>query len=305
MRYDKRYKLLIGGLSLSYWLGKMFGRLFVLLPKSIQDALVKVLGLLAWLGVSSRRKQAMIKDVEQALGVPRREAERIAKASVTRLSRMLPTMFLLPRLTGEEVRKRVRFHGLEHFDRALSLQKGVVLASAHFGDWELLGCGLAAMGYPIVAVIRPQKNEEMDRLVQEYRSSIPGGIILEKTDVRGIVRQLKNNRAPFILMDQDALDAGVFVRFFGRKASTPPGAAVLARLAGAPIVTAFISEGDDGIHDLYFGEPLFIDPSGDKEEQTVTMMQRLTAELEKHVRRSPEEWFWLQERWRTRPKDSE
>ena len=131
-----------------------------------------------------------------------------------------------------------------------------------------------------------------------------GGIILQKTDVRSIVRQLKKNRMPFILIDQDAHEAGIFVKFFGRWASTHTGAAALARVAGSPIVTTFITEAPDGTHDLFLNPPMFVSQDGEKNKIVYDTMQQLTLKLEEHVRRHPGEWFWLQDRWRTKKEDT-
>jgi len=289
---------------MTYWIGKHFGRLFVNFPLGVQKWLAEFLGWIAWLALSRKRKENAVSNICAALGVSLVEAQQIAKASVTRFGRMLATLFHYPTLSLEVVQKNVRFHGLEHLDLALSYNKGVVLASGHCGNWELLGSSLQLMGYPMVAVIKAQRNRGFDKLIHEYRSMISGGIILQKSDVRSIVRQLKENRMPFILIDQDAHEAGVFVKFFGRWASTPTGAAVLARVAGSPIVTTFITEAPDGTHDLFLSPPMFVSQDGDKNQIVHDVMQQLTLTLEEHVRRHPGEWFWLQDRWRTKKADT-
>lgn len=289
---------------MTYWIGKHFGRIFIHLPFFVQKWLAEFLGLLVWLALSKKRKNNAQSNICVALGLSVVDARVIAKASVTRFGRMLATLFHYPQLSQEIVRKNVRFHGLEHLDQALSYNKGVVLASGHCGNWELLGSSLQLIGYPIVAVVRPQRNRGFDKLINEYRSMIVGGVILQKTNVRSIIRQLKENRIPFILIDQDAHEAGIFVKFFDRWASTATGAAALARMGGSPIVTTFITEAPDGTHDLFISPPLHIRRDGEKNQNIYDVMQQLTLKLEAHVRRHPDEWFWLQDRWRTKKADT-
>jgi len=248
---------------MTYWIGRQFGRKFITLPLGVQRWLAECLGWVAWFALSKKRKKNAVSNICAALGVSVMEAQQISKASITRFGRMLATLFHYPTFSSEVVRQHVRFHGLGHLDQALSYNKGVVLASGHCGNWELLGASLQLIGYPMVAVIRPQRNRGFDKLIHEYRSML-GAIILQKTNVRGIVRQLKENRIPFILIDQDAHEAGIMVKFFGRWASTPTGAAVLARVAGSPIVTAFITEAPDGIHDLFLSPPMFVSQDGER-----------------------------------------
>ncbi len=284
---------------MTYWIGKQFGRIVSYLPAVIQKKIAELLGWLAWVGLSKIRKKTAVDNICAALNVDGEEAQKIAKASITRFGRMIITLFQYPKFTPEVVRKLVRFHGLEYLDQALAYNKGVVLVSGHCGNWELLGSSLQFLGYPMVGVVRPQRNHGFNKLIQEYRG-LTGAVVLNKTDVRSIVKQLKSNRIPFILIDQNVREAGVFVQFFGRWASTPPGAAVLARLAGSPIVTAFITEAADGTHDVTFSSPLFVSTEGDKDEIVYNIMQQLTWQLEEHVRRHPDEWFWIQDRWRTK-----
>ena len=133
---------------MTYWIGKQFGRIFINLPLGVQRWLAEFLGWAAWLALSKKRKKNAVYNICDALGVSMVEAQQIAKASVTRFGRMLATLFHYPIFSPEVVRKRDRFHGLEYLDQALSYNKGVVLASGHCGNWELLGSSLQLIGYP-------------------------------------------------------------------------------------------------------------------------------------------------------------
>jgi KDO2-lipid IV(A) lauroyltransferase len=283
---------------MTYWIGKWLGWVYLYLPKAGRSFLARALGAMAWIVISSKRKQIARENICHTLQLEPKEAGKIAKRSVTRFGRMLTDMLSYPRLTQENISQILRIHGMENLDQALALGRGVVMASGHCGNWELLGTGLAFYGYPMIAVARKQaQNSGFERFLSEYRV-MAGGKILYTSDVREMVRVLRKNQIPLIFFDHDVLENGVWVQFMGRPTSTPPGAAVLARIGNAPIVPAFITEAADGTHDLHIHPPLMIDKSENKTADVTTVMQQLSVILEEHIRSHPHEWFWLHDRWR-------
>ncbi|MCE5284957.1 MAG: lysophospholipid acyltransferase family protein [Pelosinus sp.] len=283
---------------MTYQLVKFIGWFFLRLSPSTQLYLAKLLGLLYWLVLSQKRKNIAIKNISSTLIMPKQAARKIAKKSVSRFGKMFTDMLRYPRFTKDNISQILRIHGAENLDNALALGNGVVMATGHYGNWELLGTGLAFYGYPMVAVARrQQQNNGFERFLCEYRT-MAGGKILYTTEVRDIVRVLGENRIPLILFDHDVLQNGVWVDFLGRQTSTPPGAAVLARIKNSPIVPAFITEAPDGTYDLYISPPLTVDRTQDKHLAIQETMQALSHILEQQIRRQPHEWFWIHDRWR-------
>lgn len=258
----------------------------------------RFLGFIFWIILSSERKQIAVENIRETLNISQQEANQIAKLSVTRFGKMLMDMFRYPRLSRQSIDQIMRIHGSENLEKALALGKGVIMASGHYGNWELLGTGLAFYGYPMVAVAKKQEqNEGFEHFLSEYRI-MGGGKILYTTDVRDIVRALKEKQIPLIFFDHDVLPNGVWVDFLGRKTSTPPGAAVLAIIADSPIVPAFITEALDGTHDLYIYPSICVNNDENKTATVKKIMQQLSYLLEKHIRKHPQEWFWIHNRWR-------
>jgi KDO2-lipid IV(A) lauroyltransferase len=127
------------------------------------------------------------------------------------------------------------------------------------------------------------------------------GIIPRGAGVRGVLAALRANRCVALLADQDARGRGIFVPFFGRLASTPPGPAQLAARTGTPIVMGFAVRGPDLRHELTVLPPLEA-RAGEREEREVERLTALhAAALEDWVRRYPDHWFWAHRRWKTRP----
>lgn len=233
-----------------------------------------------------------------SLKVSQAEALQIVNASTTRFGPMFMEVLSFPLWLKEPLAKSVRFVGQEHLDKALSKGHGVVLATAHSGNWELMGGALARAGYPIVGVAQKQTNSDMDHFINDYRRQT-GLHVTYKTGVREMVRLLGEGFIIGLLMDQDAHSEGVFVPFFGRIASTPQGPAALARLKGAPIVPAFISEESPGHHVIVLHPPLEVVKSANREDDLYHTTFALTQIVEQHIRNHPKEWFWLHNRWKT------
>jgi KDO2-lipid IV(A) lauroyltransferase len=283
---------------MTYQLVKCIGWIFIRLSHSVQLYLAHLLGAIFWIVLSKKRKNIAIQNISATLNMSEQEAQKIARKSVSRFGRMFTEMLRYPQLSKNNINQILRIHGAENLDDALNIGNGVVMATGHYGNWELLGTGLAFYGYPMVGVARKQQqNSGFERYLSEYRT-MAGGKIIYSTEVRDIVRVLGENQIPIILFDHDVQQNGVWVDFLGRKTSTPPGAAVLARIKNAPIVPAFITEAPDGTNDLYIYPPITINKTQDKHTCIQETMQTLSHILEKHIRKQPHEWFWIHDRWR-------
>ena len=124
--------------------------------------------------------------------------------------------------------------------------RGAVIASAHSGNWELMGGVLAAAGFPTVGVAMRQKEAGFDRFINEYRRSV-GMHVTYKDNVREMFALLKKGWAIGLLMDQDSDHrSGIVFDWFGRPTNFVQGPAALARHQNAPIVPGYIHRLPDG-----------------------------------------------------------
>lgn len=279
---------------------RIVSRLIAWLPLRTSLALGQGLGRLCWLLVPGKRKRMATANIERSLALKPAAAAAIARASAVRFGPMFMEVLRLPYLNSQNIHQVVRLEGAEHLEAALAEGHGVVLATAHSGNWELLGAALAMHGFPLVAVVQKQTNAEMDRFINDYRRGA-GMHVTYKSGVREMVKLLSEGRIVGLLMDQDSDTDGVFVEFFGRIASTPPGAAALARLKGAPIVPAFITANGDGTHTALIHPAIHLERTSSRESDIFTTTQQLTRIIEDHIRQRPEEWFWLHNRWKHQP----
>lgn len=285
---------------MQYRLVKGLSALVCLLPARLRHCIGVLIGTLCWPLVPAKRRSMAVANISRSLKVDERQAAAIAKASAVRLGPMVMEVLHMPCLTRDNIGRYVQLTGREHLEAALQLGRGAVLATAHSGNWELLGAALAMHGFPLVAVVQRQTNAAMDGFINEYRTKA-GMHVTYKQGVREMVKLLGAGKIIGLLMDQDNHRHGIFVEFFSRPASTPQGAAALGRLNNAPIVPAFITANPDGTHRAIIHPPLTVQKTADREEDIRRTTQQLTQIIENHVRQYPHEWFWLHNRWKTRP----
>lgn len=270
------------------------------LPRRLRYAIGAFIGETGWILLPRRRRDMAIRNIMHGLSVSRDEAWQIARDSSTRFGRMFIEVFFASKLNAENIHEYIRFSGKEHLDDALAHGKGVILATAHTGNWELMGAALAIHGYPIVGIAQKQHSSGMDKFINEQRTA-PGMEVVYKSEVRDMVRLMAKGKIVGLLMDQDARDGGIFVDFLGRPSSTPPGPAAIARLCNAPIVPAFITEEQPGHHAICFHPAVWIEKTADRNTDLRQVTQQLSDIIEQHIRTYPHEWFWLHNRWKTEP----
>jgi KDO2-lipid IV(A) lauroyltransferase len=224
-----------------------------------------------------------------------------ARASFEHVGRELLSLPLLRRRGLPEVRRRVvAFEGLPSLRAAVEAGRGVVVVSAHFGNWELAGSALVTFGFPVDAVMQSLKNPLLTRYVREMRERLGMGLIDRVDAWDRLMESLAAGRLIAVVADQDARERGVFVPFFGRPASTHRAPALLALRAGAPFFVGGAHRIGPRRYQIWIER---LEPPGGcgVREQVLELTRRWTGELERRVRVSPEQYFWHHRRWKTPP----
>jgi len=202
------------------------------------------------------------------------------------------------------LRARVEIEGKEKLDAALAKGKGIILLSAHFGNFPLMLARLSQEGYKVSAIMRYMRNERIEKLFASSRRKFGVKTIYSqprKVCVEDTIRSLRGNELIFVLLDQNFGTAGVFVDFFGRKAATATGPLILARRTGAQIMPCFIVRNKDDTHKIIVDEPFQIKEEQDYNKTIVSNIQRLTDIIELYIRKYPAQWGWIHRRWKSRP----
>ncbi len=200
--------------------------------------------------------------------------------------------------SDQELDKLITLNGLEHIDTALEKGKGVVMLSGHFATTEISGRAIAKFLPPMAAMYRPSDNPMNDQIMRRCReSSIPD--LITKTGIRKLFKILKANRPIWYAADQAYNRKGtVLVPFFNEPATTNTSISQISKVSGAPIIPSYPMRVENGKHyEFTYLPPLENFPSDNLEADAI----RINKILEEHIRRAPEQYFWVHRRFKGRP----
>lgn len=232
-----------------------------------------------------------------AMAVPGTDGRKLTDGVYGSVARLLLGLSRFPRIDQTNIHRWIRYDGLEHFNEAKRRGKGVLFATAHFGNWELSAFAHGMMTEPMHVVVRPLDNPYIDRLVEDRRQLSGNRIIQKKEAARAILRALSRNEAVGVLIDQNVgLDEGVFIPFFGVQACVGTAFARLANRTGAAVIPGYAIWSDAERKYILRFEPI-VEMTGNDVEDTA----RIHARLEAAIRQNPEQWLWIHRRWKTRP----
>lgn len=225
----------------------------------------------------------------------------IAKESYAGFVLVVADFFDIPHLNKDNLHRWICIEGMENYKEAVQEGKGVLIFSAHFGNWEIGNAALAIMTRPFVFLYRVFDSPLLERAITGVRASY-GNISLSKYNaMRPMIRLLKNGATINILIDQNVTEyEGVFVDFFGRKACTTPGLALLALHTRTPVLPAFTRRLPDGRYLLEIGKKIEIVRSGNRDADVLINTQNFTKIIEDKIRQYPAQWLWLHQRWKTK-----
>ena len=258
------------------------------------------LGDLIWL-VLPRRQAMTLDNLARAFGRERSlsELRRLGRHSFEHLGMNVVEACVFFFRAPAVLLSRVELCGMEHVHAAATLGKGILLLTAHYGNWELLAASHTLTIFPLSVVVRPMDDPLMDRVVERFRLRSAVELIAKRQALPEIRDALRRGRMVGILLDQNASRAeGVFAPFFGIPASTSKALAVISLRTGAPVVPVFIRRVEGGRHRVEV-QPVIPSPAaGDVADYTAAFNRSIEAA----VRRAPEQWFWMHNRWKTRPR---
>ncbi len=228
---------------------------------------------------------------------------RLLHATGLHFGEMLAEVVWLWRAEPQQVLEACTVVGAEHLDAALASGRGAILTTGHCGNWEVFNAWVGSAGYPLTVAVREAYDPRIDRVATRLRSRFGPEVIPRGAGAgRKLAEAIHRNRIVGLLIDQDIRDLpSVFVRFFGRLAWTPSGAAGLALANGCPIVPGFAHRSTDRRHHLTFHPPIDTPRTGDPEQDLATLTAAATTTIEAQIRTHPEQWVWMHRRWRTRP----
>ena len=206
--------------------------------------------------------------------------------------------------TEKRVRKLIEGEpqGLEKLKRCIEKKKGIFFLTAHYGNWEIMGLNHGLLGIsPLSSIARKMDNPYLNTLVEKLRASTGNQIFYRDDSLLKIIRELKSNNSVAIMLDQNTARGGIFVDFFGMKASTPRALAQLSYRMGTPILPLFSYPTKKGTYKIEYGPEFHFEKSKNKEKDILDWTQKMQTFIEMVIRKNPTPWMCGHRRWKTRP----
>jgi heptosyltransferase II len=271
--------------------------LFTLLPLPFLFAMGQISGALAWLVLPQYRKLAR-RNMRIAFGgeLSEKQMRRIVRRHFRQLGANLLCSVKFTRMPMEKILERVRLENFEYVENCFRQKQPFVLFLSHIGSWEFCTRLFPhfSRGQRTATVYQRIRNPHIDRHVREARSRF-GLEVFERSKGFGkAIELLRSGGGIGILMDQHAGDGGLWTPFFGRLASTTPLPALLARRTHAKLIGFAVQT--EGFARWRAVAETPIDGWGDSIEKLTAGGNEI---LESQIRRAPEDWFWVHNRWKT------
>jgi Kdo2-lipid IVA lauroyltransferase/acyltransferase len=279
----------------------MILKIFHLIPTGARKSVFEALfGLFYY--ISAKHRMITLYNLKCAFpDMDLKELKVIAKGAYRNLAIVAAEFFDIPYLDSENIKSMVEIEGLEHYQRACEKNKGVLTFGAHFGNWELGAVAVSLYIKPMVVIYRPLDSPILDELVKYVRSSTGNIPLATAHAMRPMIRSLRKNEMIGLLVDQNvAWQEGVFVDFFGRPACTTDGLALLARHTESAVIPSYLLRLDNGRYRLVFEKELELVHTGDRSSDAKINTQMITKKIEDVIRRYPDQWLWLHQRWKTK-----
>ena len=258
--------------------------LLSLFPKFLLEPMVYALAATAYLLSSKKRRLALVQ-LQETFGATETEAgiKTILKNHFYHIILFSVEFFQIRRWSEEKIRSRVRVEGLENFQHAVDKNKGVILVTAHFGNFPLMAIAGSLLVGPVTFMMNPNLDPGLRSLIQKGMTRFGNRALFRGDAVDKIEKILDKKETICLLMDQQGKEEHlVEARFLGKRFRFNSGAAFLSLRFGAPVVPVYNYRHKDGTYEIRYGHPILdtnIDP--------------VIRTLEASIREAPDHWlFW-------------
>ena len=204
--------------------------------------------------------------------------------------------FRFPDWSTQRVQETVTVNNEHLLLDAIAAKTGVIVTLPHAGNWDHAGAYFCAKGIHLVTVAEHLKPEKLFLKFLSYRQAMGMEVLPLDGRVLGTLAQrLRQGALVALIADRDLSRSGIDVKFFGGPSRMPAGPALLALKTNAPLITAFVSYTESGIH-IDFNE-VAISTTGSDEEKVVEIVQRMANQFEVGISLHPQDWHMLQRIW--------
>lgn len=289
---------------IEYGAFKVFMFFFGLMPRSRCLKFGRALGTLAF-RCSRRHRDIALANLRQAFGAEKglSELRAIALDSFRRFGETVADIFKLFHWSAADIAKLIDVEGGENLTRAVAGGRGVLVFSAHIGNWEV-GSSVISKAGRFSVIARALDNPLLDRALVRFREGMGARVIYKQQAAKKVLQALRDREIVAILVDQNVLRReAVFVDFFGRPAGTTPALGAFHLRTGAPLLPVFCLPAPGGRYRLRILPPVAFVPGEDVGADVLKITGTCTKIIETAIREDPASWLWVHDRWRSRPKD--
>jgi len=303
-------------IKIRYWLTDFFAigfltfsiLIFRVLPPKTLIFMAKIIGTTAFHFLKNYRER-VIGNLSVAFGAEKdlNEIKKLARNVFFHFTLTpLETIYLIAVPFGRFI-LNIKIRGKEYLDAALALGNGVIALGAHLGSFTLLGTRLAAEGYPFNVIINEGNFPKFMESLITYQRRVGQKFFPPKPATASVKKSLNclhRNEILYLIADEQQRRGGLPVPFFGQIAYTPPGPAIFSFKTGAIILPMFVLREDETKRTLVIGNPIEIERTGDEKKDIERLTAKFTKVIEETIRQYPNQWAWLNRRWKlSRPRE--
>jgi KDO2-lipid IV(A) lauroyltransferase len=221
----------------------------------------------------------------------------IRLAMTRNFAKYLVDFFRFSLLERDNIKNFVEIVNINYVEEALSKGKGVVVVTAHIGNWELAGVTVALLGYPIGAVALPHRHKSVDNFFNYQRKRLGLIVIPLGHAARHCLNLLHENKIIALAGDRVFNTTGILLDFFGLPTYLPQGPAAFSLKTGASIIPGIMIRNPNDTFKLIFEKPIEFHPSGDKGQDIIQLTCKYKKIVEDYICRYPEQWFMFRKFW--------
>jgi KDO2-lipid IV(A) lauroyltransferase len=248
----------------------------------------------------AKRRHVAISNLKKAFRhLNEKHASRLAKRCFENLGINFVESLILPFIPKQELVRRFAIKDRFYVDEVLALNKGMMALVFHYANWEIMGVASHFLERDIIVLARPLKRHQR---INEYLNKLRGEtgltVIPNANTGKDVMRYLKENKIVAILGDQrEKRSRGVFVEFFGEKAPTSKGIAMIGMKTRTPVVPFYFRRDGFLRYTIVCSPAIEMERKGNIEDLIYKNTRKINAFLENLLRERPEDWFWLHRRW--------
>jgi len=274
---------------------------------SVEDnlAFARFLGRLLWKYYHRGRERAL---QNLRASFPHKSEQWIhetGRRSFEHIAMLAVDIIFTPRLVSKSNwRQYSRYKNVERAKWLMQERKGLIMITAHYGNFEIIGYLLGLFGFHVYSIARPLDNRFISNYLYGVRQRV-GQRIVDKKGASQLMEHLISDGATLcFIADQDAGRKGIFVDFFGRKASTYKSIGLLAITNNIPIGIGYCRRiGNRFFFEIGVNRIIFPHEWADKEDPLLWVTAQYTKAIEQFIRQDPTQYWWLHRRWKHRPRN--